>query len=273
MSNSIVLLRKFVESENVKGRLNDMLGKRGGAFANSIINVYRNSSGLQKCTPESVVSAAMVAASMNLAIDPALGYAAIVPYGNSASFQLMYKGITQLCIRSGEYERIHVTEVYKDEIESFNAITGDVKFTGVEDSPMRLKSDLGDVAGFYAMFKLLKGFHCSGYITYEQAIAHGRKFSKAFQYDIKQKKQTSVWSTDPIAMGKKTILKAILTKQGIMSLEMQDAVVAEGTPNFEEARENAENSNEAGQEVIDVQPADESQEVESQDDNPDAWKG
>ena len=267
MSNAIVSLRNFVQSDNVKARLNDMLGKRGGAFGNSIINVYRNSKALQKCTPESVVSAAMIAASMNLAIDPALGYAAIVPYGQSAQFQIMYKGLTQLCIRSGEYKSIHVTEVYKDEIKFYDAITGKVEFSDPKDRKLRDKAFLDDVAGFYASFELLKGFQCSGYITYDQALAHAKKFSKAYQYDIAKKRETSVWSTDPIAMGKKTILKAILSKYGIMSIEMQNAVVAEGTT-FEDAKDDHDADSPVS-DVIDVDAEEPSQEAPENDES---WK-
>ena len=255
MSNAIVALRNYISNDEVKKRMSEMLGKRAGAYSNSIINVVRNSNALQKCTPESVMTAAMVAASMNLAIDPALGLAAIVPYGKSAQFILMYKGMTQLCIRSGKYERIYTTEVYKDELNFYNPITSEVSFTDMSTWKMRNEGKLEDVAGYYATFKLLSGFQHAEFMSHEQAMSHAKKFSKAYQYDLRDKKQTSVWSTDPVSMGKKTILKVILTKYGIMSIEMQDAIVAESVDDtFDGAkgRNDDKIKDEAGSEIIDV---------------------
>ena len=228
MSDAIVVLRKFIDNDaNVKSALDAMPGKRGGSFANSLINLVRNTNKLQKCKPGSVMTAALVAASMNLAIDPALGYAAIVPYGDQAQFQLMYKGLIQLCIRSGKYETIHATEVYKDELKFHDHITCETEFTELSKRKMRDTGNLEDIAGYYARFKLLSGFVCQGFITHAGAMSHAKKFSKAYQYDVAKSKKSSVWSTDPVAMGTKTILKAILTKYGIMSIEMQDAIVAD----------------------------------------------
>ena len=130
--NPVEQIKLYLSDESVKERFAEMLGKRGGAFTNSIINVVRGSSSLQNCSPASVMSAAVVAATLNLPIDPALGQAAIVPYGKVAVFQIMYKGLIQLCIRSGKYQTIHCSEIYKDELKSHNPITGIVKFKDPE---------------------------------------------------------------------------------------------------------------------------------------------
>ncbi len=233
-SGPLTNLKTFIADPDTRKRLAEMLGARAGAFSNSIINVVKNSKALMDVArenPASIMTAAMIAASVNLPIDPALGFAAIVPYknrdGTTAQFQLMYKGLIQLAIRSGQYERIHYTEVYRDEIESYNPITGDTKFTAPENWKMRAEGNLNDVAGFYAFFRLKAGFEASRYISFEQAMAHGRRFSKSFQADIQYKKAVSLWSTDPIAMGGKTCLKMLLGKYGILSIEMQDALVAD----------------------------------------------
>ncbi len=101
--NPVGQIKLYISDESVKKRFEEMLGKRSGAFLNSIINTVRNSNALQNCSPASVMSAATVAATLNLPIDPALGQAAIVPYKTNAVFQIMYKGVTQLCIRSGQH--------------------------------------------------------------------------------------------------------------------------------------------------------------------------
>ncbi len=216
-----------------------MLGKRAGAFANSVINLVKGSKYLQECTPDSIMASAMQAASMNLPIDPALGYAAIVPYkgkGNNlsvAQFQLMYKGLTQLCIRSGQYASINCTEIYADELVGHNPITGEVKFKDSAGYKLRYEVspdgviDTKNVVGVYACFELTSGFKCQLYMNKAEVIAHGKRFSKAYQYDLREGKKSSLWSLDPVSMWKKTVLKRLLSKYGIMSIEMQEAFITE----------------------------------------------
>jgi recombination protein RecT len=231
-----------------------MLGKRGGAFTNSIINVVRNSSGLRHCSPASVMSAAVVAATLNLPIDPALGQAAIVPYGKVAVFQLMYKGLIQLCIRSGMYQTIHCSEIYKDELKSHNPITGIVKFKDPDTFKMRYESKYGEnVVGHYAYFKLVSGFEKSDYMTKEQVMAHAEKYSKAYQYDLREKKEDSPWSINPIQMGNKTVLIRLLGKYGIKSIEMQDALFQDNSFEAAESAAAKKIESEQGSEPVDAE--------------------
>jgi recombination protein RecT len=250
----VAVIKRYLSDEQVKRRLEETLGKRGPAFANSIINVVRNSKQLQKCTPASVMSAAMIAATMNLPVDPVLGQAAIVPYNDQACFQLMYRGIIQLCIRSGQYKDMNCSEIFADELKSYNPITGEVTFHDPATYKMRFadKND-NNVVGHYAYFKLVSGFEKSEYMTKDEVMAHAKKYSKAYQYDLSQKKGTSAWSTDPVAMGNKTVLIKLLKRYGIMSIEMQDALVAD-RETFEEAQVNATKRIEAeqGSEPIDT---------------------
>lgn len=251
-SNPVAVVRNYLSNIDVKKRLEETLGKRAGAFSNSIINVVRNSYALQKCTPDSIMSAAMVAATMNLPIDPALGQAAIVPYGNQAVFQIMYKGITQLCIRSKQYATIHCSEIYRDELKSHNPITGEVVFNDPETYKLRYESkDDANIVGHYAYFKLLSGFEKSDYMTTAEALAHAKKYSKAYQYDLRDKKKTSMWSIDPIPMGNKTVLIRVLSKYGVMSLDMQEAFIVEHQ-NFEQEQADADKmiGADAGSEII-----------------------
>lgn len=244
-------MRGIVEGDYGQKLLTGVLGKRGGAFGNSIVNVVRNSGALQKCVPESIMTAAMEAATMNLAIDPSLGQAAIVPYGNQAQFQLMYKGVIQLCIRSGLYESIHCTEIYKDELRSWNPITGYIQFHPVEQYKLREGGKIGDVVGHYAGFKLMAGFSKDDYMSRPEVMAHAEQYSKAYQYDLRSKKGTSAWSTNPVPMGNKTVLLRLLKKFGVMSIEMQQAFVQDAS--FEAASDRADEIIEAetGSEVAD----------------------
>lgn len=251
--NPVKNLKIYISNESVKARFEEMLGKRGSAFTNSIVNVVRNSFALQKCTPESIMSAAVIAATLNLPIDPALGQAAIVPYKTTANFQIMYKGMIQLCIRSGMYQTIHCSEIYADELKSHNPITGVVKFNDPATYKMRYESK-GDenVVGHYAYFKLTSGFEKSDYMTKEEVMAHARKYSKAYQKDIRDKKKDSSWSIYPIPMGNKTVIIRLLDKYGLKSIIMQEAIIKDNS--FEAAEETTRKKIDAeqGSEPIDT---------------------
>lgn len=255
--NPVAKIKGYLGTDSVKSRFEEMLGKQAGAFANSIINVVRADRALSKCSPDSVLSAAMMAATLNLPIYPALGQSAIVPYGTTAQFQIMYKGVVQLCIRSGLYATIHCTEVYRDEIESWNPITGEIRFTPQDTWKMRPEAKPEDVAGHFARFKLLAGFEKCDYMTAEDVLAHAKKYSKAYQYDLRNKKQSSLWSTDPVKMGNKTALLRLLTKYGVMSIELQQAMVSDSV-DFAGAQEAATGriESEAGSDFVDVKPLD-----------------
>ena len=228
-------IKAYLGNDTIKQRFADMLGKRSSAFTNSLINVVRNSRQLQNCTPDSIMSAAIIPATLNLAIEPTLGQAYIIAYKKTAVFQIGYKGVVQLCIRSGQYKVIHCSEIYADEIKSYNPITGHVEFNEPSTYKMRESGNFKNVVGHYAYFKLISGFEKADYMTVKEADAHARKYSQAYQYDLREGKKSSPWSTDPIPMGNKTVLLRLLKKFGIMSVEMRDAIVKDET--FEAASE------------------------------------
>ena len=117
---------KYSENNNVVQRVKSLLDKDASVFITSVVNISRGSAALQKCSPDSVWGAAIKAASLKLPIEPSLGYAYVVPYKQEAQFQLGYKGLIQLAIRTGLYKKIHATSVYADEIESYNPITNEI---------------------------------------------------------------------------------------------------------------------------------------------------
>jgi len=266
-------VREYLANPDVKGRLLDILGKRAAAFSNSIINVVSGSKQLQdiaRDNPGSIMRAAMKAATVNLPIDPALGWAAIVPYGKEACFQIMYKGVIQLCIRSRQYKTINCSEIYADELKSNNPITGEVTFNDPETYKMRYQDNRDKhVVGHYIYFRLKTGFEKSGYISCKEALAHAKKYSKAYQYDLKFKKATSAWSTNYVEMGNKTVILKELKRYGVMSIDMQDALIAEHET-FEEAQTNASRmiAEESGSEPVDT--TFEENDKPDPDDKPDA---
>ena len=233
MSNELSVIgqvKGFLSQDKVKGRFNEVLGKKANQYMASIVNTVSASAQLQQCEPQSILSAAFVAASYDLPIDSNLGFAAMVPYndknrGKVAQFQMMYKGFVQLAIRSGSYENMNVSEVYEDELETYNPITGELKLvTDFSNCKQRKEAQKDKIVGYYAWFKLLTGFRKELYMTVDECRNHALQYSSSYKTDIKKGWTTSKWSTDFDSMSKKTVLKLLLSKWGILSVDMQRAI-------------------------------------------------
>jgi recombination protein RecT len=211
-------LRDLLRVEEVKKRFEEVLGAHAGQFIASLASLVYRSPALQECEPFSVIGAALVAASLNLPIDPNLGYAAIVPYNDNktgkkiAQFQMQWKGYVQLAHRTRQYANIHITEVYEGEIKSINRFTGAVSFG-------ERKGD--SITGYLAYLKLTNGFEKYWYMTIEQLQTHGKRYSKTYN------NPKGMWKTDPEVMYRKTPIKLLLKTYGVLSVEMQKAIQAE----------------------------------------------
>ena len=205
-------MKALVASENVKNRLQNLLGNQAGVFLASILDLYSSDTYLQKCNPNDVVAECMKAASLALPISKALGFAYIIPYGSTPTFQLGYRGVVQLAQRSGQYKFINAGEVYEGQAVKTNILTGMVEISGEPTSE--------NIIGYFAYFQLKNGFEKAVYWTTEKVIAHAKKFSQAY----KSGKKDSPWFTNFDAMALKTVLKSIITKYGPMSVEFADAM-------------------------------------------------
>jgi recombination protein RecT len=201
-------LKSLLASPTVQKRFDEVLGKRAAQFTTSILNLYNAEKMLQKCEPMSVISSAMVAASLDLPVDKNLGYMWIVPYGNKAQPQMGYKGYIQLALRSGQYKLINVTPVHEGELKKWNPLSEEIEI----DFEAR-KSDA--IIGYAAYFELLNGFRKTIYWSRDQVEKHRKKFSKS----------DFGWKNDWDAMAMKTVLKSLLSKWGILSIELQKAVI------------------------------------------------
>jgi len=208
-------INSLLADDKIKGRFNEILGEKAQGFISSVMNVVKNNDYLSKADPHSILQAAVVAATLDLPIDPNLGFAAIVPYGNKAQFQMMYKGFIQLAQRSGQYKNINVCEVYEGELIKEDRITG-----RIELDYSKRESDI--IVGYVAYFSLINGFEKMIYWPIEKIDKHGKRFSKVYQ------KGSGLWSDKKgggfEAMCSKTVLKHLLSKYGILSIEMQKAV-------------------------------------------------
>lgn len=214
-------LKDLVNSDYAKKRFHEVMGEKAPAFLASVLNAAKTNPRLLECEPQSVISAAMVAATLDLPIDPSLGFSAIVPYKNKgrmvAQFQIMTKGFVQLALRSGQYKTINVAPIYEDEFESVDIITGEVLIHPV-DNGYRDQDNADKIVGYVAYFRLLNGFERKDFWSMKKILAHGKRFSKTYEYD------SGLWKTDLHAMASKTVLKNTLSKWGILSTAMQTGI-------------------------------------------------
>jgi len=202
-------LKRMLSEESVMNNLKAMLGSKAQGFATSVLSVVNNNRLLQNASPISIYTSAMVAASLDLPVNPNLGFAALVPYGGTCQFQIMTRGITQLAIRSGQYQRINNSIVYEGQLVSENPFTGDYEFD--------FKAKNSDtVIGYVAYFRTVSGFEKYLYMTKEEVEKHGKKYSKTYN--------NGVWKNDFDSMALKTVLKLLLSKFGVLSIEMQRAI-------------------------------------------------
>lgn len=238
-TSTAILVKQMVSEDNVKKKFAEVLGQKAPQFLASITNVVAGSAQLKKCDANSIMSAAFVAATYDLPIDSNLGFSAIVPYNESvynqqtgqwekhprAQFQMMYKGFIQLAIRSGYYEKMNYAVVYEDELISYNPITGEIEFvTDFSKCTQRDNGETDKIVGYYAWFRLKTGFRQELYMSKTEVDNHAKKYSQAYRYDIEKKKSSSKWTTDFEAMALKTVIKLLLSKWGILSVDMQRAI-------------------------------------------------
>lgn len=212
--NKTALLRQELEKDGIKNRFNEMLGKKAAGFMSSIITVQNSNPQLKECEPMSIIGAAAVAATLDLPIDKNLGFAHIVPYGKVAQFQMGYKGFIQLAMRTGQYQTINACPIYDGEFISENRLTGEIVF----DFNAK-KSDT--IIGFAAYFKMINGFEKTIYWTKEKITNHAKKYSKSFN------NSSSRWQQDFNVMALKTVIKSLISKWGILSIDMQTAIVTD----------------------------------------------
>jgi len=223
------LTKQFFTQENVKKRFEELLGKKSVGFVSSVLQVVNGSKALQNADTNTVFQAAMMAATLDLPINQNLGFAYIIPYNESrqiegqwrqvavAQMQIGWKGFVQLAQRSGQYLRINVTEVYENQFKSYNNLTEEL----IAD--FDIDGD-GEIVGYASYFKLINGFEKTCYWSRAKVEKHAKKYSISYKGTGK----TPWKDVDQFhEMAKKTVLKNMLSKWGILSIEMQKALVSD----------------------------------------------
>ena len=256
------ILKSMLNAESVQAQFKNALGKNSGTFVASVIDLYNGDVNLQKCEPKQVVMEALKAAVLHLPINKALGYAFIIPFNNSKkekytdehgnererrikvtepTFQIGYKGLIQLAMRTGQYRTLNADVVYEGELRKVNKLTGEIAFDGERTSDK--------VVGYFCYFELLNGFAKTLFMTVEQMAQHAKRFSKGLKETTVEAliSQAALPVSDSNAVGWmgnfhgmaiKTVIRNLLGKYGYLSIEMQNAIASDY-----EGENSPENSN------------------------------
>ncbi|MBO7669054.1 MAG: recombinase RecT [Oscillospiraceae bacterium] len=222
------LLNSYLDGDKLRNRFNELLGKRAPQFISSLVSMINADAELKLCffeNPMSVIQAALKAATLDLPIEPSLGFAYIVSFKNNkkdangewrkvreATFIPGYKGLEQLCMRTGAYARVpDAVDVREGELVSYDRLTGDCEFAWVEDEDEREKLPIIGYAGY---FRLKNGAEKTIYMTRKQIEQHERKHRKG-------DKQGKGWREDWESMARKTVIRRLISKYGLMSITYQ----------------------------------------------------
>lgn len=245
-------LTAFLTRDAVKKQINSVVGgKNGTRFISSIVSAVQTTPALQECTNPSILSAALLGEALNLSPSPQLGQFYMVPFDNKkkgvkeAQFQLGYKGYIQLAVRSGYYKRLNVMAIKEGELVRYDPLNEEIEVNLIEDDIVREESP---TTGYFAMFEYENGFKKTMYWSKQKMLSHADKYSQAFHMNAvdsdnprRQRvsyedylkgnypksdewKYSSFWYKDFDGMAMKTMLRQLISKWGIMSIDLQAAV-------------------------------------------------
>jgi recombination protein RecT len=211
-----------MNSEIVKSNIQETIGAKTPQFIASVASLVNSNPAIAECEQKSIMSACVIAAALDLPINQNLGFAYILPYKNNktgisqAQFQMGFKGYIQLAMRSGQFQKINVTDVRQGEIKTNNRLTGEIEFEWIEENRDKLV-----IIGYVAYMQLNNGFSKQLYMNVAELNKHGMKFSQTM------KRGFGLWKDDFDSMAKKTVLKLLLSKYAPMTIEMQKAQLAD----------------------------------------------
>lgn len=278
--NQKVGLTAYLTQDAVKRQINSVVGgKNGTRFISSIVSAVQTTPALQECTNQSILSAALLGEALNLSPSPQLGQFYMVPFDNrkkgvkEAQFQLGYKGYVQLAERSGYYKKLNVLAIKEGELIRYDPLNEEIQVELIEDDVVREETPS---MGYYAMFEYENGFRKTIYWSKKKMATHAEKYSKAFsknggmkslelleQGKIPEKdlwKYSSFWFTDFDGMAMKTMLRQLISKWGIMSIDLQTAIEKDMAVISENGNAEYVESEEEEENVVAVQEANETPE-------------
>lgn len=214
-----------ISSEGYKKLINNTIGdpKRAARFVTAITSAVSNNPALQDCDASTILSAGLLGEGLNLSPSPQLGQYYLVPFNDNrngrkvAQFQIGYKGYIQLALRSGQYRKLNVLAIKEGELKWFDPLEEEIEVELIEDDAKR---EATPTIGYYAMFQYTNGFKKAMYWSKAKMEAHAMKYSKGYQ----AKKGYTFWEKDFDGMAYKTMLRQLISKWGIMSIDLQRAI-------------------------------------------------
>ncbi len=225
-------LSSMIAGKAMQEQFRNALGDNAGTFTASLIEMVASDKNLQKCPPAQIVAEALKAASFDLPINKALGFAYIIPrnlknQGVTPVFQMGYKGWIQLALRTGEYRTINADVVYEGEMIRADKLRGTINLDGER------KSD--KVVGYFAYIELVNGFSKTFYMTLEQVAHHAIQYGTVPRGVTEEKLAERAglvptglgWWGNFDSMALKTVLGLLIKKYGYMSIKMQKAASSE----------------------------------------------
>lgn len=229
MSNQQMVAQKpkfsvQIQSTSIQNLINNTLGdkQRAARFVGAISSAVATNPALQECDANTIITAGLVGEALNLSPSVQLGQYYIVPFKDNknnrtvAQFQLGYKGYIQLAIRSGQYKKLNVLPIKAGELVSFNPLTEEIVVNLIQDERQR---EQAETIGYYAMFEYINGFTKAIYWSREKMEAHAQRYSKGYAAH----KGYTFWEKDFDAMAMKTMIRQLISKWGIISIDIQKA--------------------------------------------------
>lgn len=219
----------YLSSDAVRANIMSVVGEKDTQrFISSVVSAVQTNPQLAECTNASILSAALLGQSLNLPHSPQLSYYWMVPYNctkeingrkqtvKEATFQIGWKGYYQLAMRSGQYQKINVTAIKEGELKKYDPIEDEYEFEPVTDL---VKREGLPTIGYYGYFVLTNGFKKAIYWSKERMEQHAKKYSASYRNGW----NTSIWKSDFDSMAQKTIIRQLIGKYGIMSVDMEMA--------------------------------------------------
>lgn len=225
-SNQRLGISAYLTNEAVKNQINSVIGgKEGQSFITSIVSAVNVNPELQECTNQSILSAALLGASLKLTPSPQMGQFYMLPFndknrGKVATFVLGYKGLLNLAIRSGQYKKLNVLVIKEGELVKYDPLEEDIEVNLIEDENLREKAP---TAGYFAMLEYTNGFRKTMYWSKEKMESHALKYSKGYQ----AKKGYTFWEKDFDGMAQKTMLRQLISHWGVVSVDFVTALDAD----------------------------------------------
>jgi len=217
----------FIGQDAIKKKINSIVGgDKGQTFITAMVSAVSSNPALAKCDNSTILSAALVGESLGLSPSPQLGHYYMVPFNDSknnrtvATFQLGYKGYIQLAMRSGQYKKLNVLAIKLGELIDYDPLNEEIKVNLIEDDEER---ENAETIGYYAMFEYINGFRKTMFWSKKKMLSHALKYSKGFA----AKKGYTFWEKDFDSMAYKTMLRQLISKWGIMSVELQKAYASD----------------------------------------------